>query len=84
MNDIKMIRIGITGGTGFLGNRLVELLSKTNTPITCLTRESSNIETIEDKVKVIKGDLSNLESLEDFVKGQDVIVHLAADRKSVV
>lgn len=78
MNDIKMIRIGITGGTGLLGNRLVELLSKKNTPITCLTRGSSNIEAIKDKVKVIKGDLSNLESLEDFVKGQDVIVHLAA------
>ena len=49
MNDIKMIRIGITGGTGFLGNRLVELLSKKNTPITCLTRGSSNIEAIKDK-----------------------------------
>ncbi len=78
MEQSKKIKIGITGGTGFLGNRLIELLLKKNTEITCLVRENSNIEKIGEGINIVKGDLNNLESLVRFVKNQDVIVHLAA------
>lgn len=75
---MKNLRIGITGGTGFLGGRLIEMLLKNNDSVTCLVRKSSNVSKLPKSVNLIYGELSDRDSLRDFVKGSDVIVHLAA------
>lgn len=78
MEKRENFKIGITGATGFLGNRLVELLLEKNVEITCLVRDSSNISNLPATIKLIKGELTDLDSLIPFVKDKDVIVHLAA------
>ena len=75
---MKNLRIGITGGTGFLGGRLIEMLLKNNDSVTCLVRKSSNISKLPEAVKLVYGELSDINSLVEFVKESDVIVHLAA------
>lgn len=78
-NVIKRIRIGITGCTGVVGSRLIELLSIKNADLTCLVRQSSKIDIDKfSSVKLIYGDLSMMSTLEEFVKDIDVCVHLAA------
>jgi len=78
MENFKKLRIGITGGTGFLGSRLIEMLLEKNADITCLVRETSNTSNIPENVKIIRGELSDFESLKGFVENKNVIVHLAA------
>jgi uncharacterized protein len=64
----------ITGGTGFLGQRLVQALVEANHLVTVLTRDPRNAEGLVQPVRVIK----NLDQVhnEDRV---DVIVNLAGD-----
>lgn len=75
---MKNLRIGITGGTGFLGGRLIEMLLKNDDTVTCLVRKSSDVSKLPKSVNLVYGELSDRDSLRDFVKGSDVIVHLAA------
>ena len=75
---MKQLKIGITGGTGYLGGRLIELLTESNAAITCLVRKSSNVSKLLANIRLIYGELTDLESLTEFVKTNDVIVHLAA------
>lgn len=78
MNDLSKIKIGITGGTGVLGNRLIEILVEMNANVTCLIRPTSNISNLSPHIKTVKGELTDIVSLTEFVKNKDVIVHLAA------
>lgn len=78
MNNLETLNIGITGGTGVLGNRLIELLLDSNANITCLVRPTSNTGKLSTRIKKVTGELIDINTLKEFVKGKDVIVHLAA------
>ncbi|MCD8178144.1 MAG: NAD(P)-dependent oxidoreductase [Tannerellaceae bacterium] len=78
MDNNSKLKIGITGGTGFLGSRLIELLLEKDVEITCLVRDSSNVTRLPENTKQVKGELSDIQTLKSFVIGKDVIVHLAA------
>lgn len=81
----------ITGGAGFIGSSLAKLLSDRNYNVTVLDNLSPQIhgqnpevnsplfKSIKDIVRFIKGSVTNQEDLELAIKGQDVIVHLAAE-----
>ena len=77
MVNTNKLKIGITGGTGYLGNRLIELLADKNVEITCFVRESSRV-LQNNSVKYFKGDLLSVKSLQSFVEDKNVIIHLAA------
>jgi len=83
-----MKNILITGGAGFIGSRLCEKLFERDYNITILDNlseqihgsiESSLFKKIKRKSTFIKGDVRNKEDWKIAIKGQDIVVHLAAE-----
>lgn len=77
-------RVLITGGCGFIGSNLIELLRhQENYEIRVLDNESSgsrhDIEAFD--VELISGDLNDATLLERALAGVDIVVHLAADTR---
>lgn len=73
------MKIFITGGTGFIGNRLTERQVQENNEIILLVRnpEKKNWYNAPN-VSVIKGDLFTKDVLEEAMKECDTVYHLAA------
>ncbi|MEP3277479.1 MAG: TIGR01777 family oxidoreductase [Stappiaceae bacterium] len=67
-------RILITGGTGFIGTRLVEALVRGNHDVTVLTRDKSHAEELASPIRVVT-DLHQIHH-DDRI---DVIINLAGD-----
>lgn len=74
------MKIGITGGTGGLGIKLVQKLQEKGHEIVLLVRKSSNISYFQGlkNISYIIGDMQEVESLRKFVKDLDVCYHIAA------
>jgi nucleoside-diphosphate-sugar epimerase len=76
----------VTGGTGFLGRRLIDSLLRTDLRIRCLVREGSDIAGLLDRlptnqqrrVELVRGDLCDRSFLEQQLNGIDIVYHLAA------
>ncbi len=68
-----LLKVLVTGGTGFIGSRLVERLVRLDASVTCLVRSG---EISNPQVKSVKGDLA----YPDFVFSDeyDIVYHLAA------
>lgn len=70
----------VTGGTGFVGGRLVRKLVERGEQVRCLARKSSNPRNLEGlSVETTLGDLQDAESLVRAVDGCRVVYHVAAD-----
>ena len=73
----------VTGATGFIGSHLCEELVKRGYKVTCLSRNPSNLNWIENlDIRLIKGDCTIIESLLDAVVDVDYIFHLAGLTKA--
>jgi dihydroflavonol-4-reductase len=72
------MKILITGGTGFIGKALLRRLRETRHKLYCLAREGSKVEPlIEAHAAVIRGDVTDRQSLIEGMKGCDWAVNLA-------
>ena len=71
----------VTGGTGFIGSNICELLIKANHNVKIFDNNSrgsiSRIKKIIKKIRFIKGDIRSKESLNRAVKNTDAVIHLA-------
>ena len=71
----------VTGGTGFVGSNICELLIKANHNVKVFDNNSrgsiSKIKKIRKKIRFIKGDIRNKESLNRALKNTDAVIHLA-------
>ena len=71
----------VTGGTGFIGSNICELLVKKNYKVKILDNNSrgsiSRIKKIRKKIKFIKGDIRNKVLLNKALKNTDAVIHLA-------
>lgn len=75
-----MASILVTGGTGFIGSHIVDLLLQKGHSVCVLTSSSSvhpNIQAIQSKIKLIQGDFGNKELLIQVLKDMDYIFHAA-------
>lgn len=84
MSDLKTFtqypRIIITGSEGWLGKRLVEVLSQYHTHISCLVFNSQEIERLEKlNVEIIIGDVCNKASLRALFQNAagGLVIHCA-------
>ncbi len=80
------MKILVTGGAGYIGDSLVDALESIEkveqiTVFDNLLRENTHFFTEGKKLKkttFVKGDILNIYDLEKVIKGQDMVVHLAA------
>jgi nucleoside-diphosphate-sugar epimerase len=73
------VKIFITGGTGFIGLRLVEVLVKRGHEVRALVRPSSDISFLKKLgVETVEGDIRNDDAWRKRIAGSECVYHLAA------
>ncbi len=78
-----MVRIFITGGTGFIGTHLCKKLIELNYNVTVFdnfsnSKQENFLSIIKNNVRLIFGDILNTSELVLAMKNHDVVIHLAA------
>jgi UDP-glucose 4-epimerase len=79
-----MTKALVTGGCGFIGSHLVDLLIKNNFEVVVLdnfsTGRKSNLDHIKNKnkIKIVQGDLNDTEVINESLKDCELVFHLAA------
>ncbi|HVF69393.1 MAG TPA: NAD(P)-dependent oxidoreductase [Xanthomonadales bacterium] len=73
-----MKKVFITGGTGFLGVHLARKFLKENYDVTLFDLAALDAKDLIGKVKVITGDIRDLNKVNEALEGQDYVVHAAA------
>jgi dihydroflavonol-4-reductase len=70
----------VTGGTGFIGRRVVEKLRSRGDEVVVLARDPAKASSLLDLgVVVVEGDLGDEDALRRGVEGCDAVFHIAAD-----
>jgi dihydroflavonol-4-reductase len=75
---LVLLKILVTGATGFLGGRVISKLLEEGHEVVGLVRESSNREGVPKGTEIIEADLFDIESLKKAVQGVHVVMHFAA------
>ena len=69
----------VTGGTGFLGKRVVSALVERGHKVKMLVRENSNLKGLENlDIDFITGDVRDRDSIRNAAQGCSHLYHLAA------
>ncbi|MGQ0612456.1 MAG: NAD-dependent epimerase/dehydratase family protein [Planctomycetaceae bacterium] len=78
MQSRKVNRVLVTGGHGFLGSHLVDLLLRRGCEVRCLLRPGRGEAGFRGlPVEVVRGDLRRAEGLEAAVEGVETVYHVA-------
>ncbi|MFH1050480.1 MAG: NAD-dependent epimerase/dehydratase family protein [bacterium] len=68
----------VTGGSGFIGSHVVDLLISKGYDVRCIVRKTSNLQWLKDKpVELFETSLFDIVGLEKAVKDTDYIFHIA-------
>ena len=73
------MKVLVTGGSGFLGSHVAELLAADGHSVRCLVRKSSNrkfLQTLKN-VELAEGSVEDKKSVDEAMKGVDAVVHSA-------
>ncbi len=83
MIDPQPKRVFVTGGTGFLGYRVVRALLEENAAVTVLVRPGAEdkLGALRGHVQWVQGDVWNPASLKGRARGHQVVVHLVGGIK---
>ncbi len=76
------MKVFITGGAGFIGSHLCDALVKEGHKVTILdnlsTGTKNNITHLEDSINIIKGDIRDVNLVEELMLETDLVLHMAA------
>jgi UDP-glucose 4-epimerase len=76
------VRVFITGGAGFIGSHLCDVLVAEGNEVTILdnlsTGSKKNIAQIEGRLSVFEGDIRDQKLVESLVAKSDLVLHMAA------
>ena len=76
------MRVFITGGAGFIGSHLADHYVTAGHEVTLLdnfsTGSQTNIAHLEGTVKIVHGDIRNIELIESLTQDSDLVLHMAA------
>jgi nucleoside-diphosphate-sugar epimerase len=76
---VDIVRVCVTGATGFLGGAVVRRLLEQGVPVCALARSSERADRLERcGAEVIRGDLQDTSSIARAVAGADIVYHVAA------
>src|SRR5688500_15351565 len=74
------MRAFVTGGTGFLGGKLVERLRERGDEVVCLVRSPDKAARLRELgCELVEGDLTSVDAMRTGMAGCDAVFHLAAD-----
>jgi UDP-glucose 4-epimerase len=80
---LKNKKIIVTGGAGFIGSHLVDMLVKKGAIVTVVDNLSAgdlrNLELSKNKIDFQNIDVRNFNDINKLIKNQDVVFHLAAN-----
>lgn len=83
MERTESQRALVTGGTGFVGSHLVDLLLRKGYDVTCLVRDPARLQWLKGlKVRIAQGDCVLPESLGSAVRDISVVFHVAGLTKA--
>ena len=72
----------VTGGAGFIGSHITKKLVERGEIVTVIdnmnTGKEKNLESVIDKINFVKGDILDIDLLEDITKDADGVFHQAA------
>ena len=79
INNLKGKRILVTGGTGFIGGRLVEyLVRECNAEVVVLVRNLARLPRIARfNIQIMHGDVTNLKAVRKAMEGCEFVFHCA-------
>jgi dihydroflavonol-4-reductase len=72
------LKVLVTGATGFLGGKTINLILENAHEVVALVRSTSNIEGLPKNIEIREADLFDYASLEAAVKDVDAVIHFAA------
>ena len=76
------MRVFITGGAGFIGSHLADHYVAAGHEVTLLdnfsTGSPANIAHLDGTVKIVNGDIRNIELVESLTHNSDLVLHMAA------
>jgi UDP-glucose 4-epimerase len=77
------MKIFVTGGAGFIGSYMLDLIIKEGHEVTVYDNLSTGkivfIEQYKNSINFVKDDIKNIEVLSKAMKGHDIVIHLAAN-----
>lgn len=72
-------KVLVTGASGFIGGHVSRCLAEHGLEVSCLVRDPAKTGFISDlPVRIIKGDITDIDSLQSVFSGMDAIIHTAA------
>src|SRR5262245_36412435 len=82
MSSHLIKKVLITGGTGFIGQHLLEEFEDAGAEVTLMTRKANPVFRSKINVTLVEGDISNKETVVAASAGKHVIIHLAGETKN--
>lgn len=72
-------KVLVTGGSGFIGSHVTELLVRKEAEVAILDHvKRENVKFVLDKIEMIEGDIENLQTVIKACQGQDIVINMAA------
>ncbi|MCS6872838.1 MAG: complex I NDUFA9 subunit family protein [Anaerolineae bacterium] len=72
----------VTGASGYVGNNLVRRLVQLGKPVRAMVgnvqKALKRLADVEPHIEIVKGDVTRPETLTEWMKGVDVVIHLVA------
>jgi dihydroflavonol-4-reductase len=71
--------IVVTGGAGFIGSHLVELLANGDEPLRVLERPGASVEHLPGRAEIVRCDIRDRNHVRDALRGCKTVYHLAGN-----